>query len=317
MRMFRFPFRILLLVLVTISCGHDQKLIEIKELPAYPSASGIEYFNDQFFLIGDDANHILILDSNLSTKDSLPLYSFETKRISKEIKPDLESITLFRNKNTPTLLLLGSGSTLLRNTGWLINTRTKEKDSIRLDTFYQRLKLYGLDEINIEGVCFIPGYFVLSNRGHKGWPKNHLVFVRERFWNNQAQIPITTIRIGANADTSVFNGVSGLAYAAKGDRLILTVSNEDTRSSYDDGAIGKSYLWIVDNISSKRGWKAINPNTIIDLEELDHRFKGHKIESVCITKEDKNFIYLVLAADDDKGSSTLFRVLYQKKIVSN
>ncbi len=121
-----------------------------------------------------------------------------------------------------------------------------------------------------------------------------------------------TIRIGANADTSTFNGVSGLAYAAKGDRLLLSVSTEDTRSAYEDGAIGKSYLWIVDNISSKRGWKAINPNVVIDLEDIDQRFKGYKIESVCVTKEDKNFIHLVLAADDDKGSSTLFRVIIKK-----
>jgi hypothetical protein len=294
------------------SCGHDQKLTEIKELSDYPSASGIEYFNKQFFIIGDDAKNLLILDSNFSTRDSVFLFASKTKRIPKEIKPDFEAVTLLREKKELSLLLFGSGSSPLRNKMLFIDPYTFQKDSVQLDTIYERLKLYGLNEINIEGACNASGYIILANRGHKAWPKNHLVFLRNRFWENQTQTPIVTIRIGANADTSTFNGVSGLAYAAKGDRLLLTVSTEDTRSAYEDGAIGKSYLWIVDNISTKRGWKAINPNLIIDLESIDLRFKGHKIESVCVTKEDKNFIYLVLAADDDKGSSTLFKVIIKK-----
>jgi hypothetical protein len=306
------PISLYFLLTLFFSCGHDQKLTEIKEFPDYPSASGIEYFNKQFFVVGDDARNILILDSNLTIKDSVFLFTSETKRIPKDIKPDFEAITLLRDKKELSVLLFSSGSSSLRNKMLFIDPNSFQKDSIRLDTLYERLKLYGLDEINIEGACTTPGYIILANRGHKAWPKNHLVFLRNGFWKNQTQTQIITIRIGANADTSVFNGVSGLAYAAKGDRLLLTVSTEDTRSAYEDGAIGKSYLWIVDNISTKRGWRAINPNKVIDLETIDQRFKGHKIESVCVTKEDKNFIHLVLAADDDKGSSTLFRMLLKK-----
>jgi hypothetical protein len=308
--MSRLAFYIILFLF--ISCGHDQKLTEIKEFPHYPSASGIEYFNKQFFIIGDDAKDILILDSNMAVKDSVFLFASETKRVPKDIKTDFEAITILRDKKRLSLLLFGSGSSSLRNKMLFIDPYSFQKDSVQLDTLYERLKLYGLNEINIEGACHASGYIILANRGHKAWPKNHLVFLRNEFWKNQSQTPIITIRIGANADTSVFNGISGLAYAAKGDRLLLTVSTEDTRSTYEDGAIGKSYLWIVDNISTKRGWKAINPNVVIDLEEIDQRFKGHKIESVCVTKEDKNFIHLVLAADDDKGSSTLFRVIIKK-----
>ena len=117
---------------------------------------------------------------------------------------------------------------------------------------------------------------------------------------------------GSATDTFLFNGVSGLAYAKQTDKLILTVSTEDTRNSLDDGAIGKSYLWVVNSISTKKNWKAINPNRIIDLEEIDPRFKGQKIESVCIIKETKNFMYLVLAADNDNGSSTLFTMVVEK-----
>lgn len=301
----------LLFLICIISCNNDNNVLqEIKLLADYPSASGIEYSNKQYYIIGDDANNLLILDSNLNSIDSLSLYSFAEKRISKKIKADLEAI-LFTRKNK--LLLIGSGSlSPYRNIAWLIDPLTKQKDTTRLDTFYQRLQLYGIKEINIEGACSIPGSIIISNRGSKGFPKNHLVFTSNSFWEKQELSPVTSIMIGTNTDSTVFNGVSGMAYASKSDQLILTVSTEDTRNNIDDGAIGKSYLWLIKSISSKKNWKAINPNRVIDLEKIDPRFKGQKIESVCITKETKNFLYLTLVADNDNGSSTLFKVVVEK-----
>ncbi len=301
---------ILISGILTAACGSNNMLKEIKKLDHYPSASGIEYFNNQFYIIGDDANELLILDSNLNPADSIPLYSFTEKRIPKKLKADLEGITLTKDNQ---LLLLGSGSlSPYRNTAWLINPLTKQKDSIRLDTFYQRLILNGIQEINIEGVCTIPGSIILTNRGNKGYPKNHLIVTSSDFWKDQSTAPISVILAGSATDTFLFNGISGLTYARKSDQLLLTVSTEDTRNSMDDGAIGKSYLWIINNISSKKKWKAVNPDRIIDLEKTDPRFKGQKIESLCITKETKNFIYLVLAADNDNGSSTLFTMVVEK-----
>ena len=98
-------------------------------------------------------------------------------------------------------------------------------------------------------------------------------------------------------------------YAPKNDKLILTVSTENTYSNISDGSIGKSYLWIVKNISAKKNWKAINPDKIIDLEKTDSRFKEQKIESVCVLKETRKFTWLILAADNDDGSSTLFKLV--------
>jgi hypothetical protein len=285
-------------------------LKEIKTLDTYPSASGMEYFNGQFYIIGDDANQLLVLDSNLVIKDSIPLYNFPEKRIPKGLKADLESITLTADNK---LLILGSGSKdPYRNSAWLIDPLTKQKDSIPLDTFYARLKVNNIKEVNIEGSCAIPGFQLLSNRGSKGYPKNQLIFTRPEFWKEQSSSPITTIFAGTQKDTAVFNGVSGMAYAKKSDRLILTVSTEDTRNTVDDGAIGKSYLWIVHTISNKKRWSAINPDQVIDLEKLDYRFKGQKIESVCLYRETKDFLHLLLAADNDNGSSTLFKVIIDK-----
>jgi hypothetical protein len=45
---------------------------------------------------------------------------------------------------------------------------------------------------------------------------------------------------------------------------------------------------------------------------MDERFKGHKIESVCIIGENKKEMDLVLAADDDKGTTILFRITLKR-----
>ena len=301
----------LLILTAFTSCGSNNMLKEIKKLDHYSSASGIEYFRNHYYVIGDDANNLLILDEAFNPKDSIQLYSFNEKRIPKKIKPDLEAITVTKNG---TLLIVGSGSLApTRNTAWIIDPVTKQKDSIRLDIFYQRLKLNGLEEINIEGICSMPGSVVFSNRGSKGYPKNHLIFTNEDFLKDQTNARLIIVPVGSNTDSSFFNGVSGLAYSTKSDRLIITVSTEDTRNNMDDGAIGKSYLWIVKNISSKKGWKAINPDEIIDLEAIDPKFNGQKIESVCITKETTRFLHLVLAADNDNGASSIFRLIVEKK----
>ena len=295
------------------SCGNHHVLKEVIKLEHYPSASAIEFFDGKFYVIGDDANQLIILDSNLAIIDSVPLFSYSEKRIPKSLKPDLEGITILRQQGGPQLLLTGSGSlSPYRNAAYLFNPLTRKLDSTRLDSFYSSLKGNGIFELNIEGVCAIPGSLIFSNRGHKNYRRNHLVIgsVKSIFQNPQA--PYKIIRIGNNADSSIFNGISGLGYAPKSDRLIITVSTEDTRSVLDDGAIGKSYLWIVKNISSKRNWMAINPNQVIDLGSIDSRFDGQKIESVCVTAETNNFLHLVLAADNDDGSSTLFRLVIEK-----
>jgi hypothetical protein len=303
-----------LLVILLSSCGKGNVVLTgSARLPDYPSASGVEFFRDKIYIIGDDAPQVMVLDSNFHPVDSFALTPYPGKKIPKNIKPDLESMALVKTGVNWKFFIAGSGSfDPFRNMAWLVDPMTKTIDSIRLDTFFNRLKAYGLAELNIEGAVSTPGAFIFSNRGHLSYRHNHLVMTSHRFWEKQVQAPVTLIRMGVNTDTSQFSGVSGLAYAQKSDALVLTVSTEATASTFEDGAIGKSYLWIVRNISSKRNWKAINPDRIIDLDTVDPAFKGQKIESVTIVKETKKFMHLVLVADNDNGSSSLFRLVVEK-----
>ena len=88
----------------------------------------------------------------------------------------------------------------------------------------------------------------------------------------------------------------------------MTVSTEDTRNSYTDGTIGKSYLWIINSFLNKLNSNTIAVDKVIDLEEIDSRFKNQKIESATVISETKELINLVLVADNDDGSSTIFKL---------
>jgi hypothetical protein len=290
------------------SCHTGNKLLELKTLD-YPSSSGIAYYNNQFYIIGDDATSLLILDSTFNTIDSVLLYSYPEKQIPKSKKHDLESIAISPNGE---IWVIGSGSSNLRNDYWRISIPEHKKSTYSFLSLYDSLKIQGLKEINIEGSSFIPGYLVLANRGNNSYRNNHLVFIKENTLSDTVAYDFN-ISILQNADdTTTFKGISGLCYNIEQDQLICTISTEETNNSMDDGAIGKSYLWFINNISQKTTEKSIIPDKIIDLNSIDSQFKGNKIESVCLTSQDSKSIHLVLAADNDNGSSSLFRLDIKK-----
>ena len=298
--------------LLILSCNTKQNLetIEIKKLN-YPSASSVEYYDGKLYLMGDDATKLLVLDTNLNIVDSSPIISYAGNRIPKDIKPDLEASAL----NGDNLFLFSSGSlSPYRNFGWKHNLKTKDNDSINLEPLFIKAKNLGIEQINIEGACFVAGKLLLANRGNKGYPHNHLIITDEKFLNNDSSFQIFIIPLAAQKDIASFKGISGLCYARESDHLIMTVSTEDTKNSYEDGAIGKSYLWIISSISTKITDKALGSKRVIDLEYLDSRFKGQKIESATVIKETDKLIYLALVADNDDGSSTVFKMSITKAI---
>lgn len=298
-------------IILMLSCNKPAgKLIAIQSLPGYPSGSGLAFHNGHIYLMGDDAAQLLVTDTLFNVTDSIGVFESAERRMAKDKKTDIEAIALFNRNKTPLLLMPGSGSlSPNRDSCITIDLLTKEKKQYSLAVFYSRLRAAGIRDLNIEGATSLPFGTALVSRGNKGFPRNTLILTADRFWENQENAEFKLIRTGATSDTSTFTGISGMDYSYRTDQLLLTVSTEDTYNSYDDGAIGKSYLWIINNVSSKKELEGINPDKIIDLEEIDDGFKGQKIESVCIIADDKNKRELVLTADDDKGGTVLFRIL--------
>jgi hypothetical protein len=288
-----------------VSCNQNKldPSVQIIKLD-YPSASAIEYHDGKLYVMGDDAPNMIVVDTGLNVIDSIPIVLHTGKRIPKDSKPDLEASAIYSFNNETSIFLFGSGSLdPYRNAGWKYRVKSKIKDNIYLEPLYSKIKKSGIEQINIEGAAFIADKLVLVNRGNKSYQHNQLIITNEKFWADTG-LQVSIIPFEIQKDTASFKGISGLTYAKQNDRLIMTVSTEDTRSVYDDGAIGKSYLWIIENISGKLNSKTIKPDRIIDPEEIDPRFKGQKIESAAIIEETKNSLHLVLVADNDDGSST-------------
>jgi hypothetical protein len=284
------------------------RLVEVKPLDNYPSGSGLGLHDKQVYVIGDDAPDLLVLDTQLNMISRIPIFESNQERIDKETKADLESIAMISDQQQTNILLTGSGSqSPSRDFCWIIDSAHK-KTQFPLTRFFDRLKKQGLSDINIEGATSLPFGIMLATRGNKSFPKNFLVLTEKRFWEKPSDASFKLISLGGGGDSSAFSGVSGLDYSYQTDQLFITLSTEDTRNSYDDGAIGKSYLWIVNDISSKRKWTAINPDTVIDLDAVDDRFKGNKIESVCVIVPQAGKQVLLLVADDDKGGTVLFKL---------
>jgi len=288
-------------------------LNKITVLKDYPSGSGIACLKNKIYLIGDDASYVLITDTGFNSIDTIPFFHSPEKRIPKNIKKDPEAAAIISLNKSPFLLVVGSGSLAPhRNFCWLVNLVSQEKIEVSLDTFYNRLRAAGIKELNIEGVAAIPGGIILASRGNKAYPKNYLIFTSNKFWQDQTNATFNLANIGFNKDTAIFNGISGLEYSKLTDQLLLTVSTENTYSSHVDGEIGKSYLWVIRDITTKRSYAGINPNKIIDLEEIDSRFNKQKIESLCILSENNKESDLVFVSDDDKGGSVLFKIKFIK-----
>jgi hypothetical protein len=307
---YNFAIKIIALTLFITSCKNEFSFNKSKVLTNYPSGSGIVCYNNKIYLIGDDVNKILITDTAFNIVDTIELFASSQKRIEKQFKQDIEAAAIVPYNKTYAILLVGSGSlNPYRNFGWLINPATKQKEAINLKPFYDRIKKLKIENLNIEGITAIPGAIVLASRGNLSSPENYLIFTTNNFWSQQetAEIKICKV-VSPSTDTASFTGVSGLEYCKQSDQLLLTVSTEQTSSALHDGAIGKSYLWMINNISEKKRVSAVSADKIIDLDVLDKRIKGHKIESACIIFENKKEKNIALVADDDNVASTIFKV---------
>ncbi len=276
----------------------------------YASGSALAFINGRLYLVGDNMGHVLVLNEDFEVTDTITIIDASANTLPKATKPDIEASLAV---NGDKLLLMGSGSLVpYRNSAWLVNTTSRQYEHIDLSPYYDRLKAQGLPNLNIEGAAAYGDNIVLANRGNKGYPENQLIITSAGFWNDQQNAPVKMKRIGEKTRPAAFSGVSGMDYSTLSDCLLLTLSTEDTYDPYADGAIGKSYLWLVNNLSRKEAAATILPDRVIDLEAVDTRFKGQKTETVCILHETEKEMTLAMAADNDTGNTVLFKVRLRK-----
>jgi len=282
-------------------------LIDHTILKDFPSGSGIEYFDGNVYIVGDDAANILVTNKRWKPRHEIKLFESTQKRIPKKHKADLEATTLIQIEDKNYLLVMGSGSAEPRNKGILLDIKTEKIKTFDTSVFYNRLKEKGIADLNIEGAVQVHQFLVLCNRANNTSPVNQLIITSPDFFRHQDDVPIDLLDVDLSAYKGVI-GISGLTYSYEHDQLIFTTSNEDTDDSYNDGPIGKSYLGIVENGYRKIWRHKMKVNELIDLPGTHKEFEGHKVESVCIQSERTRSIKMHVIADDDSGESFLFKV---------
>lgn len=288
------------------------ELLDFIELENYPSGSGIEFYDDKIYIIGDDSRDLLVMGKKWNKPALINLFDTQEKRIPKSVKSDLESMTILFIDKKPHLLIIGSGSTEKRNKALLLNLKNSAMKSIDLSVFYNRIKASGIPSLNIEGIAEVNDYLVMVNRSNTTNPNNHLIITKSDFWKDQEKASLQTIIVDfENVNLTPGSiGISGLTYSDKHEDLFLTISTEDTPNAIDDGKIGKSYLGVIENLYRKIGREKgkIKINQLIDLSAADKQFEGYKIESVCVQSSKDHSIKLQLVADNDEGKTYLFKV---------
>lgn len=290
-------------------------LIKSILLNDFPSGSSINFNNDKLYLIGDDATQILILDSEYNKIDAIQLFDHTELRIPKDEKMDLEGSTIVEMNGETNLFILGSASRKQRKTVILIPLSKLKSDFkfsdhfiIQTREFIKRLKSHGLAEINLEGSCLFHRDMLLGNRGNLSSQNNHLIITDQAFFERQNKAKLIIIKLLLPDDQN-FLGVSELCYVPVSDILFITLTNEATNNSYDDGVVGNSYLgWITDANNKLRQTEVLLTG-MINLETVDEVLKNQKVEGICVESVKGNEFLLHMVSDNDVGESRLFKII--------
>ena len=282
-------------------------------LPDFPSGSAINYREGKLYLVGDDANTILILDQDYHVVDSKQIFDYPEKRMPKPMKADLESSTLVHLDGRDYLMTVGSGATRQRERMLMIPFSASTLDVahmrvIDIEDFIHQLKRKGIPEINLEGMTVIGSSLAFSNRSNRQNSINHVIFTGMNFWiqHQPPALNISTIQIPASTDS--YPGISDLCYVSQTDTLLVAFSTELTDNAYDDGAIGDSYLGWIHQISQKLQNPTLPIDQLHNLRDADPDFKNQKIEGLCVESIHNEFLLLHMISDDDQGHSKLFNV---------
>lgn len=283
------------------------ELLKSLTLPDFPSGSSINFYDNKLFLIGDDASHILVLDMNYQKVDAIHLFDSPTKRISKQEKADFETSAIVSTEGKDYLVVLGSGSRKNRTSMIRIHLQPEWSfESFNYRDFLKRLKEQ-IEDINIEAATMIGSKFMLGNRGNTEYPKNYIIATDIDFWQRQQEAVISISELELTIKSETFIGISELFYVESQDLLFFTLSSEITSNSYDDGAIGDSYIGWINSITHKINQAHLKLDGMINLIDVAEEFKGEKIEGVVACENGSEFI-LHLISDNDQGESKLFKV---------
>ncbi len=274
-------------------------LIQKSEL-AYPSGSTICLMNDLFYIMGDDASDILILNNKLVEVERVPLFpKDENIRIPKANKADIEASVVIRQNGSEGILFLGSGSVSPhRDHAYLFEPESKSIRRVDFSDFYDQLRNQ-FAQLNIEAATMLGNSLALGIRANRSYPDNYIVLAIPGKISPEFRRKVLLKLPVEHA------GISGMEYDGVQDILFITFSSESTTNSYDDGEIGESYLAIIQDAADQIQKNELYISSLSKLSDLGTEFKFQKVEAVSLTGDNRQ---LLLVADNDQGNTNLFRI---------
>ena len=282
------------------STAQKIKLLKKTHLTDYPSASSLEFYKGKLYVIGDDASSIWILDKDHRVLDSIVLFPSKEKRIDKAIKADLESSAIIEVANKDCMVLFSSFSGAKRNKIIFVDLENNNFRQVN-----SHIDTVGIEESNIEGAANVNGKLVLSNRANTTHKNNSLVFTT--LDSNGLGKNYKIINLILPQKKNII-GISGIAYIKEKDMLIFSASTEDTPNAYTDGTIGTSYIGYIKKISKKLDATDIKADKMISISKYLSEKSAQKIESMIVEEIKRGKAIVHLAADNDNGESTLFKL---------
>jgi hypothetical protein len=289
------------------------KILAKKVLPDIPSASGIEYLNNQLYIIGDDSEHLFILNEAAELRDTIALFTAETVvdgRIPKKLKPDFEAMAHIAMHDREYLLILGSGSRRPeRDTGYLIPLDNPARfRQFSLTEVYDPLRsmpeVVGGRKLNIEGAAATADTLFLLQRGNITGQNVVICYPLADFFRylTQDRQPapdpvITAYRLDLVDGKQP--GFSGVTVMPDQRALLVTASLEDTPNEIDDGKVLGSLVGLLPLTNDA----PVRP-LFVPLMDGAEVFAG-KVESIAVQSVSGSRIRALAVTDSDGGESEI------------
>lgn len=283
----------------------------MRELPEVPSASGIEYIDKSFYVIGDNAPWIYVLDTSFQQISKYALGKYrKTKEglLPKSEKHDFEAMTELSWEGKKYLFVFGSGSKEpYRFEGKMLDLEALGVvKTFSLHALYDRIceeaKL-DANELNIEAAAEVDGKLYLFNRG-----KNKLIQMDVKQFmafilGKKNLLKLKVYSIDLPEINGIRSGFSGAAGDSKHNRIVFTSSVENTDDWVQDGEILGSFIGVIDLENVQQHY---TPETVQLIgKNKEERFK---VESIALMTNERQTIECVVVTDNDGHSSELMTV---------
>jgi hypothetical protein len=295
------------------SCRENQptEMLIIEEerlLDSIPSASGLVIDGDSAWIVGDDATSIYRLNLTNYEQHAIPLHGFDSQqyRLPKPIKHDFECANLINYNHKQYLLAFGSGSLApYRDSILLLNTAdTSDQQIVSVQPFYAALQqLTGTDSTqwNIEAATIAGDSLLLCNRGNNFIISCNADSLMHYLLFAGVAIPDIAFH---RANLPQIEGkearLSGIC-TLNDNLLLFSASVEDTPDWVKDGPILGSFIGVY-SLKEKR---VLTSHLLKDKQGL---IAKEKLESIDVVSKDGGTITCIAVADNDNGTSRLFRL---------